>query len=134
MGMYTELHFNVELKRDVSGDVLKILDYMLGKIKEKPDLPDWDLFRTERWDWMFQEDSYYFNADTHSTLRYDEVSESHFLCIRSNVKNYGHEIEKFLDWIHQYLDALPGDFLGFFRYEETEKPTLIYYKEDETQS
>ena len=71
-------------------------------------------------------DSYYFKADTHSTLRYDEISETWFLCVRCNVKNYQNEIEKFVDWILPYCDTLPGDFLGFSRYEETEKPTLIY--------
>lgn len=132
MGMYTELHFNVELKKGVPSDVLAILRLMLGEIKRKLDLPDHPLFKTDRWKIMFQCDSYYFKADTHSTLRYDEISETWLLCIRCNVKNYNDEIEKFVDWILPYCDTYAGDFLGFSRYEETEQPTLIHAPNKET--
>jgi len=71
--------------------------------------------------------SYYFDADTISTIRKDDITQQWTLCIRCNLKNYDDEIEKFLDWIHPYLDKQEGDFLGFYRYEETEQPTLIHY-------
>ena len=60
------------------------------------------------------------------TMLDDEIAKAHFLCIRSNVKNYDGEIQHFIDWITPCLDKHPGDFLGFRRYEETEDPTLIY--------
>lgn len=75
---------------------------------------------------MLRCDSYYFDADTHSTLRFDDISDSYYLCIRTNLKNYGQEIRHFVDWIMPYLDKFEGEFLGFSRYEETEEPTLIY--------
>jgi hypothetical protein len=130
MGMYTELHFNAELRPDVPEEVLNVLRVMLGMEDRHVPLPRHPLFETGRWGVMLGMDSYYFDADTHSTLRYDEVAEAHFLCIRCNVKNYEGEIEKFVDWITPYLAKHEGEFLGFSRYEETEEPTLIYMPAD----
>lgn len=130
MGMYTELHFNSDIKKDTPDSVIEILKYMLGECEDEPkDLPDHPLFRTRRWNWMFQCDSYYFDAETHSTMNFDDISKSYVLCLRFNVKNYDSEIEHFVDWVMPYLDKYDGDFLGFSRYEEYEEPTLIYYKE-----
>lgn len=127
MGMYTEFHFNVELKKDVPKEVVDALNIMLHSDKGRHDnLPDHSLFQTDRWWCMLRMDSYYFNADTHSTLRFDNISNAYILCIRCNVKNYNSEIEKFVDWIKPHLADFKGDFLGFSRYEEIETPTLIY--------
>jgi len=126
MGMYTEFHFNAALKDNAPNSVIEILEFMLGDSAERPELPAHLLFQSDRWEWMLRCDSYYFDADTHSTLKYDEVSKQYYLCIRCNLKNYNDEIEKFILWIMPYLDKHPGDFLGFSRYEETEKPTLIF--------
>ena len=124
MGMYTELHFNAELKKDTPEEVIETLRKMVnGAAIENP--PDHELFQTSRWSFMLCCDSYYFSSDTHSTLRFDEISKSWFLCIRSNLKNYGGEIEKFIDWIHPYLDELEGEHLGHMRYEEDMLPSLI---------
>lgn len=90
MGMYTELHLNVELKRDVPESVLAVLRHMVADDEgEPPALPDHPLFATERWRYMLQFDSYYFPADTHSTLRLDDISHTWYLCVRCNLKNYG---------------------------------------------
>lgn len=129
MGMYTELHFNVELRTDTPPAVINILRFMVDGSPVHPKTPDHPLFESERWEWMLQSDSYYFNADTASTLRWDDIAQSHFLCLRFNVKNYDGEIEHFLDWIMPYVDAFDGDFLGFSRYEESQEPTLIHYRE-----
>jgi len=127
MGMYTELHFNAELKEDTPEEVIALLRFMLGDIEEQMDpSPEHLFFKTTRWNWMLKCDSYYFAADTHSTLRYDDIGRCRYLCIRCNLKNYDDEIEHFLDWIMPYIDASPGDFLGFHRYEENEEPTVIY--------
>lgn len=128
MGMYTELHFNVELKKDVPANVIDVLKDMLGVSDTHFVSPDHEFFKTTRWKTMFHSDSYYFNSDTHCTLRFDEVGESYYLCLRFNVKNYDGEIQKFISWIMPYLHALDGDFLGFHRYENNLEPTLIYYK------
>jgi hypothetical protein len=128
MGMYTEIHFNSELREDTPEEVIEILKYMVGDSEEEPTrLPDHELFKTPRWGIMLRCDSYYFDADTHSTLRYDDISKSYYLCIRSNLKNYDDEIGKFVDWIMPYLNKHDGEFLGFSRYEENDEPELIYF-------
>ena len=131
MGMYTELHFNSELKRTTPASILSILEFMInGGDEPTALLPDHPLFKSTRWRFMLNMDSYYFDADTISTLRYDDISESFYLCIRTNLKDYDNEIEKFIDWIMPYLNKYEtGQFLGFYRYEEDEQPTLIFYKE-----
>lgn len=128
MGMYTEFHFNSELKEDVPESVLAVLRYMLPSDNEQPEppLPDHPFFKCERWRMLLTMDSYYFDADTHSTLRLDH-DESYYLCVRSNLKNYDNEINRFVDWITPYLDKFGGEFLGFKRYEEIEVPTLLYH-------
>jgi len=129
MGMYTEFHFNVELKQNAPRSVIEVLEYMLGTREKRPELPDHPLFATSRWRIMLQMDSYYFDADTYSTLRFDEISNAYYLCVRCNLKNYDNEIELFINWINPYIDAFEDDFLGFSRYEETESPKLIFYTE-----
>ena len=129
MGMYTEFHFNAELKQDVDNNIIATLKYMLIEAELAPKtLPKHELFKNpkNRWRFMLITDSYYFDADTHSTLRYDKIEKAYFLCIRSNFKNYNNEINLFISWITPYLEKFKGDFLGFYRYENTETPTLIY--------
>jgi len=137
MGIYTEFHFNVELINDIPSDVLKILEYMISRDNDKYDnvdklqLPDHPFFtNSKRWVWMLHSDSYYFSADTHSTLRQDDspYNITRYLCIRCNLKNYCNEIENFVDWINPYVKADKGDFLGFSRYEESEDPEIIRKK------
>ncbi|KKL69796.1 hypothetical protein LCGC14_2111370, partial [marine sediment metagenome] len=116
MGMFTELHFNVELRKDTPKEVIEMLKYMTKDkpAKLNPDVTiDHPLFKTDRWRFMLVCDSYYFNADTHTTLRFDKISNTYYLCIRCNLKNYDSEIEKFIDWIRPYLADFAGDFLGF---------------------
>ena len=126
MGMYTELNFNSELKENTPQDIIDILKYMVGDLAQQPIVNDTvGLFDDTRWAVMLQTDSYYFDADTHSTLRYDDISLTYYLCIQCNLKNYNSEIEEFIIWIKPYLNKQEGDFLGHYRYEE-EKPTLIY--------
>ena len=128
MGMYTELHYNVELKKDTPDNVIKVLKYMVGDTLDTSESPDHALFSASRWDIMLRCDSYYFNADTHSTLRYDEMAKAYFLCVRSNLKNYSDEIALFIDWMSDYISASEGEFLGFWRYEGDSEPTLIHHQ------
>lgn len=130
MGMYTELHFNSELKGNTPTNVISILKYMVEDGDKPLKLPDHPLFKTCRWETMLVCDSYYFDAETHSTLRLDNITNSWYLCIRSNFKNYDNEVECFLNWIYPYLNKFEGDFLGFYRYEEFQTPSLIFYQKD----
>ena len=131
MGTFTELNFNSVLKKDTPIDVINTLRVMVDELakKENPTpLPDHELFKDEesRWNIMLLCDSYYFDAETHSTLNYDDLIGSHVLCIQTNFKNYDNEVALFLDWINPYLDKVKGEMLGYYRYEEDRKPTIIY--------
>lgn len=130
MGMYTELVLGVEIENNP--DVISIIKYMLGESNVKPQLPEHSLFKTDRWKYMLHCDSYYFAGTTHSNLKCDTIlGIRYFLTIRSNLKNYDSEIEKFLDWLCPYIKTY--GFLGYKRYEEFEDPTLIYKEYDTIQ-
>lgn len=130
MGMYTELNCAFELKKGTPQEVIDLLWFMTNNaiVPQPPSLPDHPLFRTSSWQMMLGSDSYYFAGEAHSTVRFEDgVTDTWFVTIRCNLKNYDHEIEHFVDWITPHIDAMEGDFIGYYRYEETEVPTLIYY-------
>lgn len=126
MGMYTEFHFNSRLKGDVPAEVIEMLKFMLGEDLLSPKLPAHPLFSTDRWKRMLLSGSCYFDTLFGSRLKRDEFSPYWVISVRCNLKNYCGEIEKFVDWISPYLDKTKGKFLGFYRYETNEMPTLIF--------
>lgn len=128
MGMYTEIDYHVELVKGTPQEVIDVLKYMVRDGEKPAELPDHPFFSCDRWEYLFTMDSYYFAADTHSSLNYDEIGKRYTLNVRANLKNYGNEISHFLDWMTPYEDAHEGEFLGFYRYEESEDPTLIRAK------
>jgi hypothetical protein len=129
MGMYTELNCAFELKKDTPDSVMAVLLYMLDQRNPEPEaFPSHPLFTTSRWRMLLTCSSYSFAAcESRTALWLDEADDQYHVMIRSNLKNYDGEIEKFIDWITPYIDGLEGDFLGYSRYEETEIPTLLYY-------
>ncbi len=128
MGMYTEFHFNSELREDVPEDVLVVLRFMLGRSGYPKELPSHELFSSSRWSHMLRSDSPYFDADACSTLRFDHLTNSYYLCVRCSLKDYDNEISSFVDWITPYLEKSDGDFLGFSRYAQVQEPAVFYYR------
>ncbi|MGL5151574.1 MAG: hypothetical protein ACRC7N_13505 [Clostridium sp.] len=128
MGMYTELVLSCELKKDVPNEVIKVLEFLTRENELEVELPNHKFFECDRWKWLFTMDSYYFSGVTHCIFRFDDISKTYFLTTRSNLKNYGSEIQKFLNWIYPYIDECE-DFLGYYRYEESREPELIYLSE-----
>jgi hypothetical protein len=130
--MYTELVMAIELKKDVPSQVIKVLSYMVGENGVEPaNLPNHPLFKTPRWSFMLNSDSYYFDGITHSELEEDNLFPDHpyyYLSVRCNLKNYDEEIEKFIDWITAFTES--SGFVGYKRYEEDEEPTLIYIRKE----
>jgi len=124
MGMYTELNIGVELKKDTPDQIIKILDYMV-KGEGEYTKTDHNMFNTSRWDWMLRSGgSYYFDGKPQLSWHKDEITGSYFLSVRTNIKNYSSELEEFLDFIVPYIDTV--GYLGTYRYEENENPTLVY--------
>lgn len=128
--MYTALHFNALLKLDVDPKVVQTLKYMTGQRDTLVNLPEDDFFSTDKWEILFLMDSYYFPAVTHSVVEdLPGRITGYALSVTSNLKNYDSEIETFLEWIMPHVDAEPGQWLGYWMYEEDEQPTMIYYPE-----
>jgi len=126
--MYTELVCAFSLTKGTPQHVVDTLLYMTGQSSAEPEtLPPHPFFGDTRWDHMLRGGSAYFDGDPHSTVRVDEYSGKHRVTIRCNFKNYDGELEKFIDWLTPHIDALPGDFVGYKRYEDTDVPTLLYH-------
>ena len=129
MGMYTELMFGADLKKDTPTEVIEALKYMIGETEEKPinfPLPD------GRCEWLFRGASYYFGVSSPvSKMMYDDIGGNWILSTRSNIKNYGGEIEAFLEWIKPYIDSGSGsrDMYAIVTYEESDEPKIYYLHE-----
>ena len=130
MGTYSEIYVKVVLKKDVDDNVVNIIKYMLGiDDVELEDLtiPSHSLFETYRWDSMLRSGSYSHVPYTVKLFEYNDISENYYLVVRSDFKNYQGEIEKFFDWIKQYLEQdYYKTFMGYSLYEEDYEPTLYY--------
>lgn len=126
MGMYTELIFGARLKKDTPNEVISTLQYMINPTGDKPldfQLPD------GRYEHLFTMSSYYFGVQKSvREMWYDSISKSYHISTRSNTKNYGNEIETFLEWIKPYIDCGSGlkDMYAVVMYEEDETPSIYY--------
>jgi len=139
--MYTEFVFGGALHDDVPENVLNILRYLVEPIESvradhlfrKLEIPDHPFFQTDRWQGIAVSSSCYFGYNqSHSALVYDEINHHWIVAIRSSIKNYNHEIEKFVDWIRPYIRKGSGeqDFVGYSLYEADVAPTLYYLNGD----
>ena len=126
MGMYTELIFGAELKKETPPEVVDALKYMLGEIETKPDnfpLPD------GRCEWLLCGGSYYFAVNNAvKKMWLDDIDGLWHISTRSNIKNYESEIETFLAWIKPYIGGGSGsrEMYAIVIYEEAEEPQIYY--------
>lgn len=144
MGMYTELYLTVELKKDLPQDIVDTLtvicaerrteEHEYGVEKEvvvnRLQLPDEgrNIFSSDRVWWLGRSSSYYFAGDPFSRLRLDNISQTYHMSIFGNIKNYGNEIQEFLNWLQPHVD--PRGYAGHIRYEEDYVPTLIFFRKE----
>lgn len=127
MGEYTELFIRAEMRKDTPPEVLDILRYIINPSWSDPEiLPDHPFFQCRRWDRLANSSSYHVTT----TSRYAKRPEWGIvqILISGSFKNYSSEVEKFFDWIDPYIDALPGEFLGFSQFN-VELPTFWHKKE-----
>jgi hypothetical protein len=128
--MYTELCIGVEFKKDTPADVIACLSQMASpsdavKFDPPESLAAHPLFKTDRWHWMLRSGgSYYFAAKPCLVWQRDEITDSYFLTVLTNIKNYTGEWEQFMGFIAPWLCT--QGFLGYYRYEEDDEPTLLY--------
>lgn len=131
MGMYTELVFKAEIRGDIPDEVEAILDYLFnrGQDESKPTaLPNHEFFSLPRWSLIGSCSSFYHTPFALSKYATGFVKEGKggYVFSRSDLKNYGGEIEAFLAWINPYIEEEVGHCIGWSWYEEEEKPTLVF--------
>lgn len=121
MGMYTEFFFRAELKKDAPDDLVvylrKVLDPSNSWYTMTP-YNDHEFFTCERWQSVFWSSSYSHPPGDSKFHASDGIRPSSIV-IHSSLKNYGGEAGAFVDWIMPYINACPGDFLGYTLYEDS---------------
>ena len=127
MGMYTELVLNLTIKGDAPKDATDVIRYLANGDERPESLPDHPFFKCTRWPMVMQCSSHYFVPFALSKLHETGYTDGFYLSTRSDLKNYDNEIDLFVDWLTPYIEAFPGNFLGYKRYEEDEHPTLLYH-------
>ncbi len=121
MGMYTELIFQGEIKKEVPESINSLLNYFFDKDSclysyfFDKELPDHPFFKCDGWKMIGHCCSHYF---TPFSLRH---KESNYVFMRCDIKNYNNEIELFLDWISEYMNY----YYGWYWYEEDDEPTIF---------
>lgn len=124
--MYTELIFGAKLKKDTPNEIIESLKYMIGELEEKP--KDF-LLPSGRYGQLFRSSSYYFAVNRSvKKIWLDDIDNCWHISTRSNIKNYGSEIEIFLEWIKPFIESGSGDneMYAIVMYEGAEEP-IIYY-------
>ena len=130
MGMYTELCIGVEFKKETPSDVIAVISIMATGDNPfvRESIPEsvrgHKLLSVER-PWILQSGgSYYFDAKPCLVWQKDTITDTYFLTVWTNIKNYSGEWEAFLEFIAPWLET--QGFIGHYRYEECDEPTLLY--------
>lgn len=137
MGMYTEFVLGVSLKSDTPLKVIDALEAIVNKSEDEVRLFNHEFFYCSRYQYIATSGSYYFGySDSTSKFYKDKLSNTYLLSIRSSIKNYENEIEKFIDCIRSYVDSGSGskDLLGYMMYEESIVPYLFFKDKEFEQS
>jgi hypothetical protein len=126
MGMYTEFYFRANLK---DGPVTDWLERQItGEEWFETGFDDHEFFTLLRWSHVFTGGGAVYQESRQAVFRrkgspfiYDNK-----LVVASSLKNYGGEIEAFIEWIGPHLDMPKGDFLGYSLYEDTHDDNRNY--------
>lgn len=132
MGNYTELFVRVELREDAPAAVLAVLAAYARGAPVIPDgLADHEFFGSPDWDRVLSMGDYVTpTAQQPVQFWLDERDnpDQWRLIVHCSAKNYHGSFEKFLDWIIPYVDARPGEFLGYVLNEDNaDELRLIFY-------
>lgn len=118
MGMYTEFHFRVKVKDGSVADWLE--QQIVGEQWFDEPYDDHEFFTLARWRHVFFAGGAVYQYSARGTFRRATASyEDNWLALSSSFKNYGSEIEAFIDWITPHLDHYRGEFLGYSLYEDS---------------
>lgn len=135
MGMYTELDVAFELDKNIPEKPLEVLKDIFG-FEDNPEF-DFDAY-PDFFKCIWSAGSYYFEGRSHRAIWYDGITETWHVQVKTNCKNYGYEIERFLTWLRPYLadfvdesrratthDAIYYRVAGYIRYEEELWPQVV---------
>lgn len=131
MGLYTEVFFRADIREDAPEEVVSALTAIVAGGGSTPHI-DHPLFRCERWQQLGTCSSAYFSSPAGSFILTDPYTGTLAVVLHANLKNYDDEIAKFFDWVDPYVDAFPGEFLGYSLYEDVDPgtaPTPYFKKE-----
>lgn len=118
MGMYTEVFFRGEIRRDAPAELVDWLNSIVNDpTGEHLPYDGHEFFNRPRWELVFNCSSAYFPT------RGAKFGKSYFdadeLFVHASLKDYDGEIAAFFDWIAPFVEGAPGDFLGYSLYEDT---------------
>lgn len=128
MGMFTEFIFGCSLKKDTPQVCIDALDHVINgddddvvseEIQEF--IKEYSLYS------LCRSASYYFGVSrAKSSMWHDHISEEWVVSIRSNMKNYDGEIERFIKYITPFVQSGSGplNIFAYVQYETTEFPTM----------
>ncbi|MBD8523891.1 hypothetical protein [Lysinibacillus fusiformis] len=129
MGNFIEVNLRLKLKEKTPNEIINVLNYLTGRAENYNSLPNHPFFYMNKWKSVCNA----INDDTaiQGKLNYFELNNRQWdLCIRSIYKDHG-EIKAFLNWILPYIDETWLEFIGFIKYDTSDHPILIYFKENE---
>jgi len=118
MGMYTEVYFNVDLKKGTSKEVVdSLIAFIRGEGNNRP---------------LCCNMSYYTPCTSAFYAEFDDISNRWSLLCKGDLKNYSNEIEAFIELLRPHVEINYGEktFIGYMRYEENVEPTLFYVGEE----
>ena len=144
MGMYTEFYFRASIEDGPMADWLDEQINREGWFEAQPTnnylVHEW--FNSPRWSHVFIGGGAVYQESRRPIFRRKGTNGvspyRNELVLASSLKDYGSEIEAFVEWITPHLDMHVGDFLGYQLYEDCtdgsdeyrEHPTLYFYKRE----
>jgi len=145
MGMYTEFYFRANIK---DGPVADWLDKQINADDDwfQTGFDDHEFFTLDRWSSVFiGGGSVSQESRTPIFRRKNRAGGGPYgneLVLASSLKNYGGEVESFIEWITPHLDMHTGDLLGYELYEDScddadvyrEHPTLYFHNREPVDS
>lgn len=129
MGMYTEIVAGFAVRSDAPEAVKETVRRLCAGDAVDAHRHEHPFFSCERWNLLALCGSYYFPGPTHSLAVDDSINGLLRISIRSNLKNYDGEVERFWEWVAPYAETGRDyeEFVGYSLYEEEHHPTLIYF-------
>jgi hypothetical protein len=138
MGMYTEFYFRANIN---DGPVADWLERQINGDEwfANGGYGDHEFFGLSRWDSVFRGGGAVYQESRIPIFRRKDIPNCVFnnsLVLSSSLKDYGSEIESFVEWIGPHLEMHDGDFLGYSLYEDStdnsnegwrERPVLYFH-------